>query len=56
MILLGHANALLELGRRADAEIGLTELDRRLSKIAPPLRAEARAWRDLAAQAVAGQT
>ena len=39
-------------GRREDAEIGLAELDRRLAKIAPPLRAEARVWRDLAAQAL----
>jgi hypothetical protein len=39
-------------GRIADARIGLAELDRRLAKIAPPLRAEARICRDLAAQAV----
>ncbi|MEZ5995212.1 MAG: hypothetical protein R3C25_05615 [Hyphomonadaceae bacterium] len=39
-------------GRRQDAEIGLAELDRRLQKIAPPLRAEARIWRDLAARAL----
>ncbi len=36
-----------------DAEIGLSELDRRLQKIAPPLRPEARIWRDLAANALA---
>ncbi len=39
-------------GRRDDAQIGLAELDRRLQKIAPPLRAEARVWRDIAAQAL----
>jgi hypothetical protein len=43
-------------GRKADAEVGLAELDRRLAKIAPPLRAEARRWRDLAARALSGQT
>ncbi len=37
-----------------DAKIGLAELDRRLNKIAPPLRPEARNWRDLAAKAVTG--
>lgn len=40
-------------GRHSDAEIGLAELDRRLKKVAAPLRAEARVWRDLAAKAVA---
>jgi hypothetical protein len=44
---------MAKTGRKQDAEIGLQELDRRISKIAPPLRAEARIWRDLAAQAVA---
>lgn len=39
-------------GRREDAEIGLAEIDRRLSKIAGPLRAEARIWRDMAAKAL----
>jgi hypothetical protein len=43
---------MAKTGRIADARIGLAELDRRLNKIAPPLRAEARAWRDLAAQTV----
>lgn len=42
---------LAKTGRREDAEIGLAEIERRLAKIAPPLRAEARQWRDLAAQA-----
>jgi hypothetical protein len=40
------------VGRRADAELGLAEIDRRLQKIAPPLRGEARQWRDLAANAM----
>ncbi|HYD86673.1 MAG TPA: hypothetical protein VEA80_04300 [Vitreimonas sp.] len=39
-------------GRREDAEIGFAELDRRLQKIAPPLRPEARIWRDMAAKAL----
>ncbi|MES1201578.1 MAG: hypothetical protein ABUS57_09040 [Pseudomonadota bacterium] len=45
---------LVKAGRKADAELGLQELDRRLAKIAPPLRPEARIWRDLAARAVSG--
>ena len=47
---------MAKVGRREDAEIGLAELDRRLKKIAPPLRAEARVWRDLAAHALASAT
>jgi hypothetical protein len=43
---------LAKTGRRADAELGIAELDRRLPKIAPPLRAEARIWRDMAARAL----
>lgn len=43
---------MAKVGRREDAEIGLAELDRRLQKIAPPLRSEARIWRDLAAKAL----
>lgn len=43
---------LAKIGRRADAELGIAELDRRLQKIAPPLRSEARIWRDMAAKAV----
>jgi hypothetical protein len=39
-------------GRKQDAEIGMAELDRRLAKIAGPLRAEARIWRDMAAKAL----
>ncbi|MES1158746.1 MAG: hypothetical protein ABUL42_02520 [Terricaulis silvestris] len=44
---------LAKVGRKADAQLGLQELDRRLAKIAPPLRPEARVWRDLAARAMA---
>lgn len=43
---------MAKTGRREDAEIGLAELDRRLQKIAPPLRTEARIWRDMAAKAL----
>jgi hypothetical protein len=43
---------LAKTDRKADAELGLAELDRRLQKIAPPLRPEARQWRDLAARAM----
>lgn len=45
---------MAKAGRKDDAQIGLAELDRRLMKIAPPLRGEARRWRDLAAKALAG--
>jgi hypothetical protein len=44
---------MAKTGRREDAEIGLAELERRLQKIAPPLRPEARIWRDMAANALA---
>lgn len=43
---------MAKTGRREDAEIGMTEIERRLSKIAPPLRPEARIWRDMAAKAL----
>ena len=43
---------MAKTGRREDAEIGFAEIERRLSKIAPPLRPEARVWRDLAAKAL----
>lgn len=43
---------MAKVGRREDAETGMTELERRLQKIAPPLRAEARIWRDMAAKAL----
>ncbi|ANP47115.1 hypothetical protein [Candidatus Viadribacter manganicus] len=43
---------MAKTGRRKDAEIGFAEIERRLAKIAPPLRPEARVWRDLAAKAL----
>lgn len=43
---------MAKLGRREDAEIGMAEIERRLQKIAPPLRPEARVWRDMAAKAL----
>ncbi len=43
---------MAKVGRRSDAEVGMAELERRLQKIAPPLRPEARIWRDLAAKAL----
>ncbi|MBL8530521.1 MAG: hypothetical protein JNK94_02195 [Hyphomonadaceae bacterium] len=43
---------MAKTGRREDAETGFQEIERRLQKIAPPLRAEARIWRDVAARAL----
>lgn len=43
---------MAKTGRREDAEIGMAEIERRLGKIAGPLRAEARVWRDFAAKAL----
>jgi hypothetical protein len=43
---------MAKTGRREDAEIGFAEIERRLAKIAGPLRGEARIWRDLAAKAL----
>jgi hypothetical protein len=43
---------MAKTGRRGDAEIGLGEIERRLGKIAGPLRGEARVWRDMAARAL----
>ncbi len=43
---------LAKTGKRQDAEIGMAELERRLQKIAPPLRPEARIWREMAAKAL----
>ena len=44
---------MAKAGRLADARTGLDELNRRLPKIPAHFRAEARRWRDYAAQAVA---
>jgi hypothetical protein len=43
---------MAKTGRRDDAEIGMAEIERRLGKVAPPLRAEGRVWRDMAAKAL----
>jgi hypothetical protein len=43
---------MAKTGRREDAEIGFAEIERRLAKIAGPLRGEARIWRDMAAKAL----
>ena len=43
---------MAKTGRREDAEIGMGEIERRLAKIAGPLRGEARVWRDMAAKAL----
>jgi hypothetical protein len=43
---------MAKTGRREDAEIGMAELERRFGKISPPLRPEARIWRDMAAKAL----
>lgn len=43
---------MAKTGRREDAELGLAEIERRLQKIPPPLRPEARIWRDMAAKAL----
>lgn len=47
-----YVRFMARIGRTEDARIGLAELDRRLAKIAAPLRSEARVWRDLAAREV----
>nr|HRK65188.1 hypothetical protein [Terricaulis sp.] len=43
---------MAKTGRREDAEIGFGEIERRWAKVAGPLRAEARIWRDMAAKAL----
>ncbi len=48
-----HAAFLARTGRRREAEEALAEIDRRISRANPHFRREARAWRDLAAQAIA---
>ncbi|HTX50931.1 MAG TPA: tetratricopeptide repeat protein [Caulobacteraceae bacterium] len=44
---------LARSGRRQEAEDNLAEIDRRLARANPQFRREGRAWRDLAAQALA---
>ncbi|HEY3799026.1 MAG TPA: hypothetical protein VGL58_11785 [Caulobacteraceae bacterium] len=48
-----YAAFLANTGRRTEAEDNLAEIDRRLAKASPQFRREGRAWRDLAAQALA---
>lgn len=48
-----YAAFLAHTGRRQEAESNLAEIDRRLARANPQFRREGRAWRDLAAQALA---
>ena len=48
-----YAAFLARTGRRTEAEDNLAEIDRRLQRANPQFRREGRAWRDLAAQALA---
>ena len=47
-----YAAFMARTGRRAEAQDQVAEMDRRLAKTNPRFRKEARAWRDLAAQAL----
>jgi hypothetical protein len=47
-----YVACMAKAGRKDDARIGLTEIDRRLPKIPSHFRAEARKWRAFAASAV----
>jgi hypothetical protein len=49
-----YAAFLARTGRRAEAQEALAEMDRRIRSADPYFRREARAWRDLAAAALAG--
>ncbi|MFL5298569.1 MAG: tetratricopeptide repeat protein [Phenylobacterium sp.] len=49
-----YAAFMARHGRRNEAREVVTELDKRLAKLRPQYRKEGRAWRDLAAQALAG--
>jgi len=48
-----YAAFLARTGRRQEAADNLAEIDRRLAKANPQFRREGRAWRDLAAEAMA---
>jgi hypothetical protein len=48
-----YAAYLARVGRRAEAADHLAEIDRRIDRANPQFRREGRAWRDLAAQALA---
>jgi hypothetical protein len=47
-----YAAFLARSGRRDEAQEAFTEIERRVARTKGPFRAEARAWRDLAAQAL----
>ena len=47
-----YVACMAKAGRAEDARMGLAELDRRLPKIPAAFRAEARKWRDYAANAI----
>ena len=49
-----YAAFMARHGRRDEAREVVAELDKRLSQLRPQYRKEGRAWRDLAAQALAG--
>lgn len=52
---LGRYGAFLaRIGRREEATEAITEMDRRIAKANSQFRKEGRAWRDLAARALAG--
>lgn len=52
---LGRYGAFLaRQGRAEEARASIVEMDRRIAKANPQFRKEARAWRDLAARALAG--
>ncbi len=48
-----YAAFLARAGRKPEAEDNLAEIDRRIARANPQFRREGRAWRDLAAQALA---
>ena len=47
-----YAAFMARHGRRPEAERMVADIDQRIARIKGPLRAEARGWRDLAAQAL----
>jgi hypothetical protein len=49
-----YAAFLARQGRRAEADEAIAEMDRRIGGANPQFRREGRAWRDLAARALAG--
>jgi hypothetical protein len=49
-----YAAFLARTGRRDEAAEAIAEMDRRIAKANPQFRREGRAWRDLAARALAG--